>query len=305
MYSLGINVGSSSIKAVLLDEEKIIWHRVLPHEGDFRNTIETILSNDNIPPGVKVISTGTEGRHLLNFNSVIESLCIEAALNDLEEKVDAVISLGGENFIVYTINEDLKIITEFSGNKCASGTGEFFKQQLGRMDMTLADIIKVPESAKAAPLSSRCSVFMKSDCTHKLNKGEATKYDIVLSLSDVMASKVADFLKKAKITSGRVLITGGVANNRFILKYLKEKLPDIEITVPEETTYFEAYGAALLAKKSGSPMPPFKKLFKKNSVGFGIYPSLITANGKVNYISHHRGEVMAGREYINRKSPSS
>ena len=298
MYSLGINVGSSSIKAVLLDEEKIIWHKVLTHEGDFRNTIEKILNNENIPDGVKVISTGTEGRHLLNFNSVIESLCIEEALNDLEADVDAVISLGGENFIVYTIDEELKIVTEFSGNKCASGTGEFFKQQLGRMDMTLADITKIPESAKAAPLSSRCSVFMKSDCTHKLNKGEATKYDIVLSLSDVMAAKVADFLKKAKITSGKVLLTGGVTNNSYILKFLKEKLPDIEILVPEEAIFFEAYGAALLARKSGSPMPAMAKLFRKNSLGFGKYPSLITANGKVNYISHQRGNVKAGGEYI-------
>lgn len=298
MYSLGINVGSSSIKAVLLDEEKIIWHKVLPHEGDFKNTIKIVMSDNNIPQDAKVLVTGTEGRYLLNFNSVIESICIEEALNDLEEKVDAVISLGGENFIVYSINEELKIITEFSGNKCASGTGEFFKQQLGRMDMTLADAAKIPETAKISPLSSRCSVFMKSDCTHKLNKGEATKHDIVLSLSDVMASKVADFLKRAKITSGRVLLAGGVTQNSSILRFLKEKLPELNIVIPKEATYFEAYGAALLAKKSGSPMVPLTKLFKKNDLGFGKYPSLISAKGRVDYIASSRGDVKAGGEYI-------
>lgn len=298
MYSLGINIGSSSIKAVLLDEEKIIWHKTLPHEGNFLNTIETILNNQNIPADVKVLATGTEGRYLLNMNSVIESICIEEALSDLEERVDAVISLGGENFIVYTIDEDLKIISEFSGNKCASGTGEFFKQQLGRMNMTIADIKDIPPGSKVSALSSRCSVFMKSDCTHKLNKGEATRYDIVLSLSDVMASKVADFLKKARITAGRVLLAGGVASNRHLIQFLKGKLPDLTIIIPEEAPFFEAYGAALLARKSGSAMPQMNRLFKKHSTGFGRYPSLLSARGRVHYIDSARDKIKKEGEYI-------
>ena len=75
-------------------------------------------------------------------------------------------------------------------------------------------------------MSSRCSVFMKSDCTHKLNKGEATKADIVLSLTDVMATKVSDFLKRARIKTGKVLLTGGVTRNKYIIRFVKEKLPD-------------------------------------------------------------------------------
>ena len=60
-------------------------------------------------------------------------------------------SLGGENFVVYTIDENGKIITSFSGNKCASGTGEFFKQQLGRMDLRLADVANVPGYREGVP----------------------------------------------------------------------------------------------------------------------------------------------------------
>jgi len=55
------------------------------------------------------------------------------------------------------------------------------------MNMRLNDINAIPEQSRVLNLSSRCSVFMKSDCTHRLNKGEANKGDIVLSLSDVMA----------------------------------------------------------------------------------------------------------------------
>jgi len=178
MYSLGINIGSSSIKAVLVDEEKIIWHKVKEHEGDFLTTLKNLILSSDIPDETKLLVTGTEGRYLINANNVIESICIEEAITELEIEADAVVSLGGENFIVYTIDSNGKIVTSFSGNKCASGTGEFFKQQLGRMDMTLDAIHNIPDTAKAQSLSTRCSVFMKSDCTHKLNKGEATKADI-------------------------------------------------------------------------------------------------------------------------------
>ncbi|HPS57929.1 MAG TPA: acyl-CoA dehydratase activase [Spirochaetota bacterium] len=298
MHSLGINIGSSSIKFVLMNGESISHYKTVEHEGDFINTLKNIFSSIDIPAGTRMLVTGTEGRYLINAYNVIESICVEEALKDLRIEANAVVSLGGENFLVYSINSEGRIITSFSGNKCASGTGEFFKQQLGRMDMTLADVTEIPESSRVHHLSARCSVFMKSDCTHKLNKGEATKYDIVLSLSDVMATKVADFLKRAKIRDGRVLLTGGVTNNPYIVQYIQEKLPDIKIIIPEQATYFEAYGAALLAQNSGSPVPAIEDLFKTGSSGFGKYPSLKSALGKVTYIEPLRAKVKAGGEYI-------
>ena len=298
MYNLGINIGSSSIKAVLMDGESLLLHNVIEHEGDFLTSLKKLLYNSEIPSDCKILVTGTEGRYLVNSNNVIESLCVEEAIKKLDIKADAVVSLGGENFVVYTLDESGKIITNFSGNKCASGTGEFFKQQLGRMDLNLADIETIPECAKPHPLSSRCSVFMKSDCTHKLNKGEATKHDIVLSLSDVMAAKVADFLKRAKIREGRVLLTGGVTENKYIIQYIKDKLPGLEIIVPEQARYFEAFGAALLAERSGSILPSPDMLFKESKNAFGRYPSLKNSLGRVRYIEPLRAKIKAGGEYI-------
>jgi len=298
MYNLGINIGSSSIKVVLMDEEKLVLQKVVEHEGDFLAALKKLIYNSSIPADSRILVTGTEGRYLINSNNVIESLCVEEAIKKLNIKADAVVSLGGENFVVYTLDENGKIITNFSGNKCASGTGEFFKQQLGRMDLTLSVIREIPESARPLPLSSRCSVFMKSDCTHKLNKGEATKHDIVLSLSDVMASKVADFLKRAKIRNGRVILTGGVTENPYIIQYIKDKLPGLEIIVPEEAKYFEAYGAALLAGKSGSALPSSEMLCKTSNIAFGRYPSLKNSIGRVKYIEPLRAKIKAGGEYI-------
>ncbi|MGL4368073.1 MAG: BadF/BadG/BcrA/BcrD ATPase family protein, partial [Spirochaetota bacterium] len=298
MSSLGINIGSSSIKVVMTEGTGILWSTVMEHEGNFLETLKHIIKERNLPEGIATLTTGTEGRYLINTNNVVESICVEQALSALNYKVDAVVSLGGEISVVYTISPDGKIITSFSGNKCASGTGEFFKQQLGRMDMKLTDIPAVPADAKVCKMASRCSVFMKSDCTHKLNKGEATKGDIVLSLSDVMATKVIDFLKRARIKKGRVLLSGGVTRNKYIIRFLKEKLPDIEFIIPEDASFFEAYGAAMLAEKSGSALPSIDNLFKHYDISFGRHPQLLSAQGKVTYIQPKRGRVQAGREYI-------
>ena len=181
---------------VLVEDGRPIWSASNIHEGDFGAVARKLLEEGNIPAGIPSLVTGNEGRFMFDISGALEPLCVEAALS-LGINADAVVSMGGEDLIVYTLDKG-KIINSFSGNKCASGTGEFLKQQLARMDMDLEDINKVPDTARVYALSTRCSVFMKSDCTHRLNKREATKNDIVLSLSDVMAVKVIDFLKRAR-----------------------------------------------------------------------------------------------------------
>jgi predicted CoA-substrate-specific enzyme activase len=231
-------------------------------------------------------------------SGTLEPLCVEAALRALDLTADAVVSMGGEDLVVYSLNREGKIINNFSGNKCASGTGEFLKQQLARMDMTLEDIDKVPDTAKVYSLSTRCSVFMKSDCTHRLNKREATKNDIVLSLSDVMAVKVIDFLKRAKITSGRVVLTGGITLNRHIIRFIREKAPRIEFIIPETAPVFEALGAAVLAPQSGSPLPPADELLKPNEIRFGTLGAMRDWQDKVKTFDKPGGRVRPGRKYI-------
>ncbi len=298
MQSLGINIGSSSLKIVLLEDQKVKWSEVVLHEGNFYSAVEDILRSHNLPDNLKALVTGTEGRFLFNISNVIEPLCIEAALSQLNKNVDAVVTMGGEDLIVYTIDNENRIVNNFSGSKCASGTGEFFKQQLGRMDMTLEDVEFVPDTSTVHPLSARCSVFMKSDCTHKLNKNEASKEDIVVSLSDVMATKVIDFLNRAKISSGKVLLTGGTTKNRHIVRFIKEKAPDIEFIIPEEAPYFEAFGAAFLATESGSILPDVDDLMKANKIRFESYDDLKKVTDMVTYFESSEGKVKEGHEYI-------
>ncbi|HAP43640.1 MAG TPA: activase [Spirochaetaceae bacterium] len=298
MLSLGINIGSSSLKMVLVEDGKVVWQAVTPHEGDFNAAVRNTLNQRAIPEGTPVLVTGNEGRFLFNAAGTLEPLCVEEALRAINVKADAVVSMGGEDLIVYSLDANSKIINNFSGNKCASGTGEFLKQQLGRMDMNLADIEKVPNSAKVLSLSTRCSVFMKSDCTHRLNKREASKDDIVLSLSDVMATKVVDFLKRAKVTKGTVVLTGGVTLNRHIVRFIRDKAPGINFIVPETASVFEAYGAAIFAAHSGSPLPSVDKLLKLNTVRFDTLPDLKKWKDKVRFFQKSDAKVVAGREYL-------
>ena len=298
MQSVGINIGSSSLKVACVADGKLLWAESIPHEGNFHIAAEKIFSNHTVEKDARALATGTEGRFLFSVNKTVEPLCIEEALKHLNLRADAIVSLGGEDLVVYTLNEDGRIVNNFSGSKCASGTGEFFKQQLARMDMKLEDVNSVPDTAHILELSTRCSVFMKSDCTHRLNKGEATKEDIVLSLSNVMAVKVIDFLKKARISKGKVILVGGITRNRHIVRFIKEKAPDIQFIIPEEASYFEALGAAYLAEKDGSPMPEPSKLITKNKVSFTHLESLKTQLSKVTYFPAKHGRTVAGREYI-------
>jgi len=298
MQSIGINIGSASLKMAVLDNGKTIWAASTPHEGDLGAAVHKLLAEGNITEGIPALVTGNEGRFMFDVSGTLEPLCVEAALRHLGLKADAVVSMGGEDLIVYSLDADGKIINNFSGNKCASGTGEFLKQQLARMDMKLDDIDKVPDTAKVHPLSTRCSVFMKSDCTHKLNKREATKEDIVLSLSDVMAVKVIDFLKRAKVTEGKVVLTGGITQNRHIVRFIREKAPQIEFIIPETSPVFEALGAAVLAPTSGSRLPSADKILKVNDVRFGTLGALRDFKDKVKVFDKQDGKVQAGRSYI-------
>jgi activator of 2-hydroxyglutaryl-CoA dehydratase len=180
MKSLGINIGSTSLKMVLIDNGRpagqdgrpagVVWSAAIPHEGDFAQAVRKLLAEGRVPSGIPALATGNEGRFMFETAGTLEPLCVEAALRALDLKADAVVSMGGEDMVVYSLDAGGKIVNNFSGNKCASGTGEFLKQQLARMDMKLDDIDTVPDTATVYPLSTRCSVFMKSDCTHRLNK---------------------------------------------------------------------------------------------------------------------------------------
>ncbi len=185
-----------------------------------------------------------------NSNSIIAKSIISKYQSEYSENSEqyykAIASLGGETFVVYSLDKTGKIIDIFSKNQCASGTGEFFLQQIKRMDLSIDEAISISHNAEPFRVSGRCSVFCKSDCTHALNKG-TPKDEVAAGLSQMIAEKIEDLLNFDR--NDKILLIGGVTQNITVVNFLKKKYPNA--TIPEEAIYFEAMGAAIYGLKNG------------------------------------------------------
>ena len=139
--SLGICAGASSVSMVLIDKAdgkiEILKSISLNHEGNPAKTVFKGLQELELQEETPTAVTGRKFRHLLNLPTISEPQAIEAALaqhNFVKDGYHTVLSAGGETFMAYLLDDDGKVESVHTGNKCASGTGEFLVQQLGRMD---------------------------------------------------------------------------------------------------------------------------------------------------------------------------
>ena len=298
MDCLGIDIGLITVKASLVSDGQEAWTETVDHEGNIAESLLDLLRRRQVPAGTRTLCTGNAGRNQLNLAKAIPPQAIEAGLAAVGEHPDAVVSLGGESIVVFTMADGGLTRGAITGDKCAAGTGEFFRQQLGRMDLGLDVLDRIPDDTRPHALSSRCSVFMKSDCTHKLNKREATKDEIVVSLADVMAGKVMEFLVRARVESGRVLLIGGVTQNRFLRRFLRRRMPDVTFFTPPQAAHFEAFGAAQLAAENGTPLPEPDALFDESKVTFERYGSLEDHAHLVTSVQPERDTARPGGEYV-------
>lgn len=243
----GICVGASNLTSVEIykEEHKLRVGKVIsvPHEGNIYGCLEQAL-NRLFSDGYRNIAvTGRKVDSSVNLPWISEPEAVEEALkfiNTDKKRYDAVVSMGAELFIAYVLDKQGNISGVRTLNKCASGTGEFFMQQLRRMDISLEEAEKLVSSEKVYRLSSRCSVFCKSDCTHALNKGRDIS-EILAGLCEMMSRKVMELL--VDLPKERVMLIGGVALNPRVVSFLKKDIRSVY--VPNEAAYFEALGAAL------------------------------------------------------------
>lgn len=297
---LGVDIGSVNVKACALGPAGLERHAIVAHEGDVERALRETLAELGIGEDepVPCLATGGAGRRRLGLPDVIAARAAEAAVRALGRRARAVVSLGGEDLVVYPLDDEGRVETSQAGNKCASGTGEFFRQQLGRMGLELQDLETVARGRRVFKLSARCSVFMKSDCTHRLNKGEADKGDIALSLSKLMADKVGELLTRARIRKGEVVLAGGMTRNGFLLDFLRRDWAEIAFHVPEQARFLEAFGAAQLAKNEGRPLPPRARPPARAVVDFGRLDPLASARDEVRCHPERRCLLRPGGEYI-------
>ncbi|MCK9614389.1 MAG: acyl-CoA dehydratase activase [Candidatus Omnitrophica bacterium] len=252
LKSYGICVGAANLTFVELCLVKDIPHIVktfqISHEGNILGRLEQELNKIKQSGYKHIAITGRKIKDSIDLPWISEPEAVEGAftfINKEKNKFDAIISMGAEVFIAYLLNKQGHISSVRTLSKCASGTGEFFMQQLRRMNISLPDAIKVTSKDNIYRLSSRCSVFCKSDCTHALNKGQDIR-DILAGLSEMMARKVLELL--VNVPKNNIMLTGAVALNPHVVNFLKADIKNVY--VPKEAHYFEALGAASWALKN-------------------------------------------------------
>ncbi len=303
MDSRGLCIGATRLQMVDLAVDgrgKIsVGHAlVTAHHGNPQTAVRDALGErERTARSATIAVTGRKFRNYLNLTSISEPEAVEAALayvcgNNIP--VNAVVSAGGETFMVYRLDGNGRISSVQTGNKCASGTGEFFLQQIRRMGMSLHEAVACARTEEPYAVSGRCSVFCKSDCTHVTNKGIA-RGRVAAGLCQMMATKVIELI--GQIPRKNIMLIGGCALNTVMVDYLKREIDNL--LIPREAPYFEALGCALWALKNNTKsFHRVEDIFRKKQNSFFIHPPLIDFQEMVEFKSAERGTAKNGDRCI-------
>ncbi|MGQ9818681.1 MAG: acyl-CoA dehydratase activase [Candidatus Kapaibacteriales bacterium] len=295
----GVCVGSATISIVGLEYPDLLNPFLIhtqQHYGNPKELFIELLKKYN-PEGFPTIITGRKFRHLIRTQTITETEAVEVAFQNLycrEKDYSAVASLGSETFIVYLLDKNGYVLDIITKNQCASGTGEFFLQQIKRMGLDIDDISNFSFDVKPFRVSGRCSVFCKSDCTHALNRG-VPKPEVLSGLALMIAEKIEELVRR--IGCGKVLLIGGVTRNQLVMKFLQEK--GVNFKIAKEATYFEAYGSAIYALKRqlNTAFDLNNYLIHKKS-SFVFFPPLRNFEHLVEFKNFERGIANDGDECI-------
>ncbi len=256
-YSLGIDIGSTTVKVALMDSKKnLLFSDYERHYANIRETLKTLLEKAYKEVGnvtVHPMITGSGGLTLANHLGVPftqEVIAVSTSLEDLTTGCDVAIELGGEDAkIIYF--EDGNVEQRMNGI-CAGGTGSFIDQMASLLQ---TDAMGLNEYAKnynsLYTIAARCGVFAKTDIQPLINDG-ATKEDLAASIFQAVVNQTISGLACGKPIRGRVAFLGGPLH---FLSELKEafirtlKLDEEHIVNTDRSHLFAAMGCALTAKE--------------------------------------------------------
>lgn len=213
LFSIGIDVGSTTVKIVILNQENVvIYKNYVRHFSEVKNTLlfelkEIIKQIGDIK--VKVAITGSAGLGLAqksNIDFVQEVHSAFLSVKKYYPDTDCVIELGGEDAkIIFLTNG----VEERMNGSCAGGTGAFIDQMATLLGVSVDELDKLSLKAeKIYPIASRCGVFAKSDIQPLINQG-ARKEDIAASIFHSVVDQTVSGLAQGRKIEGKVLFLGG------------------------------------------------------------------------------------------------
>ncbi len=261
MYSIGIDIGYSSVKVILIGKRNAIeFSRYELHKGKIKDTLMNILQDLMKSFKSEEISygaiTGSGSRFLSSNNGITFVNEVTAVVEGsmVENNVTgSIIDIGGENarFITGLSSGDKSHIEISMNSNCSSGTGAFLEEQMSRLNLKLTDYTELVKKAKTIPrIAGRCSVFAKTDITHHQQEGVPVP-DILLGLAYAFVRNYKGMVMKKLTVKKPVLFSGGVARNEGIITALKDilKLTNEDLIFPRYFGSLGALGVAVIAKK--------------------------------------------------------
>ncbi|NLL39364.1 MAG: 2-hydroxyglutaryl-CoA dehydratase [Clostridiales bacterium] len=253
-YRVGIDIGSTTVKVVVLDsDDRLLYRSYERHYSRVRekaaeqlSMVSDILSGEK----VKAVITGSAGLGVSKASGISfvqEVYATGAAVREYIPDADAVIELGGEDAKIIFFTGGLE---ERMNGSCAGGTGAFIDQMATLLDVSVEELDELYyRHERIYPIASRCGVFAKSDIQPILNQG-GRKEDIAASIYQAVVDQTVSGLTQGKELKGKIVFLGGPLH---FLSGLRERFVEtLELdkdnaVFPENSECFAAIGAALCA----------------------------------------------------------
>ncbi|MHA2170481.1 MAG: acyl-CoA dehydratase activase [Candidatus Kariarchaeaceae archaeon] len=252
-YVAGVDVGSTTAKAVILDENGEIKGKSLKEVSpkvaeDAETSFKMACKDAGIDPDQVVLVAGTGyGRLKIRFGKLIvtEISCHARGSQHMFPMTKTVLDIGGQDTKAIRLSESGEIIDFSMNDKCSAGTGRFLDVCAEALGYTLDDLGPVSgQSTRPIKITSTCTVFAESEVSNQLARGRKSE-DIVNGLHDSIAQRSLSLMRRVGIES-EITFTGGVSRNTGMVRSL-EKVLGNPINVSPFSQWFGAIGAALFA----------------------------------------------------------
>ena len=299
-YTLGIDIGSTTVKIAILDEEnQLLFADYERHFANIQETLAHLLGEAHEKLGeltLQPVITGSGGLALANHLGIPftqEVIAVSTSLKALAPQTDVAIELGGEDakIIYFTGGIDQRM-----NGICAGGTGSFIDQMASLLQTDASGLNEYAKNYKAIyPIAARCGVFAKSDIQPLLNQG-AEKSDLAASIFHAVASQAITGLAKGRPISGNVLYLGGPLTFMSCLRDAFDSVLNIKGVCPENSLLYVAMGAAFCAEHDVDLTTLPEKLQTAAQHSFEHLPPLFKNEGEytVFKMRHSKESVAIG-----------
>lgn len=252
MITLGIDLGSTTSKAVVITEGVLCAYCILPAGYDVEKTANTLVEKILDKAGInlcqvdKIVATGYGRERVLWADKAITEIsCHAVGAHYLNPNVLSVIDIGGQDSKVIVLNSKGEVTNFAMNDKCAAGTGRFIEVMARTIELDVKAFSEISISSKnPASISSLCAVFAESEVINLISKGE-NRENIVAGIYEAISARIAGMVRHLNIQSP-VMMTGGVAQNAGLVQVLEKKI-DKPIEVNELSQVCGAIGAAKIA----------------------------------------------------------